>query len=89
MKSIPVMYNVSGIMTFLDLTSNVSLGDKKITLDDMMAVLKRQAPKIDPNGMRAVLSESLDPAMMAVITSGDPFAKAKKVTPAKVGDISK
>lgn len=51
-------------------------------------MLKRQAPKIEPKGIKAVDDESLDPAIMAVITSGDPFAKAKKVTPAKVGDIS-
>lgn len=34
------------------------------------------------------MSESLDPAMMAVMTSGAPLAKAKNVTPAKVGEIS-
>lgn len=57
-------------------------------MEDIKAVLKRQAPKIDPNGIKAVVSESLDPATIAVITSGDPFANAKNVTPAKVGDIS-
>jgi hypothetical protein len=51
-------------------------------------VLNKQAPKIDPNGIIAVVLESLDPAIIAVITSGAPFAKAKNVTPANVGDIS-
>jgi hypothetical protein len=54
----------------------------------MKAVLNKNAPKIDPNGINAVDSESLDPAIMAVITSGAPLAKAKKVTPARVGEIS-
>ena len=60
----------------------------KITADKMNAVLKRQAPKIEPKGIRAVVLDSLEPAMMAVMTSGAPFAKAKHVTPASVGDIS-
>ncbi len=51
-------------------------------------MLNKQAPKIDPNGIIAVVLESLDPAIIAVITSGAPFAKAKNVTPANVGDIS-
>ncbi len=55
----------------------------------MKAVLNKHAPNIDPNGIKAVLSESLEPAIIAVMTSGAPFAKAKNVTPAKVGDISK
>lgn len=59
-----------------------------MTQDKMKAELKRQAPKIEPNGMRAVDYESLDPATIAVSTSGALFAKAKKVTPARVGDIS-
>jgi hypothetical protein len=54
----------------------------------MNAALKRQAPKIEPNGMRAVVDELLEPAMMAVMTSGAPLAKAKNETPAKVGEIS-
>jgi hypothetical protein len=54
----------------------------------MKAILNKQAPKIDPNGIKAVEFESLEPAMIAVITSGAPFAKARKVTPAKVGEIS-
>ena len=52
-------------------------------------MLNKHAPNIDPNGINAVLSESLEPAIMAVITSGAPFAKARNVTPAKVGDISR
>ena len=60
-----------------------------MTEDKIKAVLKRQAPKIDPKGISAVESESLLPAIIAVKTSGAPLAKAKKVTPAKVGDISK
>lgn len=55
----------------------------------MNAVLKMHAPNIDPNGIKAVLEESLDPAIIAVITSGAPFAKARNVTPAIVGEISK
>ena len=43
---------------------------------------------MDPNGIKAVESESLEPAIMAVKTSGAPLANAKNVTPAKVGDIS-
>lgn len=54
----------------------------------MKAVLNRQAPKIDPNGISAVEAESDDPAIIAVNTSGAPFANAKKVTPAKEGEIS-
>ena len=43
---------------------------------------------MDPNGISTVVSESLLPAIIAVSTSGAPFANARKVTPAKVGDIS-
>lgn len=60
-----------------------------MTEDKIKAVLKRQAPKMEPNGMSAVESESLDPANMAVSTSGAPFAKDRKVIPARVGEISK
>jgi hypothetical protein len=60
-----------------------------MTSASINAMLKRQAPKIEPNGIRAVELESLEPAMIAVITSGAPLAKARKVTPAKVGEISK
>ncbi len=59
-----------------------------MTTDKMYAVLKRQAPKIDPKGIKAVVDESLEPAMIAVMTSGAPLAKAKNVTPAKIGEIS-
>ena len=51
-------------------------------------MLNKPAPKIDPNGMRAVDVESDWPAIIAVKTSGAPFANARKVTPANVGDIS-
>lgn len=54
----------------------------------MKAVLNKQAPKIEPNGIIAVVSESLEPAIIAVITSGAPLANARKLTPAKIGDIS-
>ncbi len=60
-----------------------------MTSANIKAMLKRQAPKIEPKGIRAVVLESLEPAMIAVITSGAPLAKARKVTPAKVGEISK
>lgn len=59
-----------------------------MTCDNIRAALKRNAPNIDPKGIKAVELESLEPAMIAVMTSGAPLAKAKKVTPAKVGDIS-
>lgn len=64
------------------------MGCLRITEERMKAVLKRQAPKMEPKGMRAVESESLEPAMMAVSTSGAPFANARSVTPARAGDIS-
>ena len=59
-----------------------------MTADKMKAELKSNAPKIEPKGIKAVLSDSLELAIIAVITSGAPFAKARKVTPARVGDIS-
>ena len=55
----------------------------------MNEVLKRPAPKIEPNGRSAVDTESDCPAIIAVRTSGAPLANARKVTPANVGDISK
>ncbi len=51
-------------------------------------MLNKKAPKIEPKGINAVDYESLEPAIIAVITSGAPLAKAKNVTPAIVGDIS-
>lgn len=60
-----------------------------MTSASIKAMLKRQAPNIEPKGIRAVVLESLEPAMIAVITSGAPLAKARKVTPAKVGEISR
>lgn len=60
----------------------------RITADRMKAVLNRDAPKIEPKGISAVDGEELVPARIAVSTSGDPFAKARKVTPARVGEIS-
>lgn len=45
-------------------------------------------PNIEPNGINSVEAEELDPANIAVNTSGAPLAKAKNVTPANVGDIS-
>jgi len=71
----------------LGLTDRVLSFKLKITADKMKAALKRHAPKIEPKGIKTVWSESLLPATIAVKTSGAPFAKAKKVTPAKVGDI--
>jgi hypothetical protein len=59
-----------------------------MTAERIKALLNKQAPKIDPKGIKAVELESLEPAIIAVITSGAPLANAKKVTPAKVGDIS-
>lgn len=54
----------------------------------MKAVLNKAPPKIEPKGINYVEADELDPANIAVNTSGDPLAKAKNVTPAKVGDIS-
>ena len=54
----------------------------------MKAVLNNEAPKIDPKGIRAVDADVLEPARIAVRTSGAPFANAKNETPAKVGEIS-
>jgi hypothetical protein len=52
-------------------------------------VLNSAPPKIDPNGINYVEADVLVPAKIAVNTSGAPFANAKNVTPAKVGEISK
>lgn len=60
-----------------------------MTAESIKAVLKSEAPNIDPNGINTVASELLLPAKIAVKTSGAPLAKARKVTPASVGDISK
>lgn len=64
------------------------MGRAKITQEKMKAELNRHAPKMEPKGIRAVLEESLEPATMAVMTSGAELAKAKKVTPASAGEIS-
>lgn len=59
------------------------------TDDKINAVLNKHAPNIEPNGIKAVELESLEPAIMTVITSLAPLAKARRVTPARVGEISK
>ena len=64
-------------------------GISLITTQKTNPAQNKQAPNIDPKGINAVVSESLEPAIIAVITSGAPFANAKRVTPAKIGDISK
>ena len=51
-------------------------------------MLNNEAPNIDPKGIKAVEADELDPATIAVNTSGAPLAKARKVTPARVGEIS-
>lgn len=43
---------------------------------------KRAAPYSEPKGMSAVEEEELEPATIAVMMSGAPLAKARKVTPA-------
>jgi hypothetical protein len=73
---------------YLERIVKVSFGRANIDADNIKAVLNRQAPNIDPKGIKTVDAESLDPATMAVMMSGAPLAKARKVTPAKVGDIS-
>lgn len=45
-------------------------------------MLKSAAPYKDPNGIRIVLSDELVPATIAVMISGAPLARAKKVIPA-------
>jgi hypothetical protein len=54
----------------------------------MNAVLNKDAPKIDPKGISTVEPDELLPAKIAVNTSGAPLAKARKVTPARVCEIS-
>jgi hypothetical protein len=44
---------------------------------------------MEPTGINIVEGELLDPAMIAVITSGAPFANARNETPARTGEISK
>jgi hypothetical protein len=56
----------------------------EITLAKIIAHEKIVAPNKLPKGIRAVYSDVLFPAIIAVSTSGAPFAKAKKVTPANV-----
>lgn len=51
-------------------------------------MLNKAPPNMDPKGINSVEAELLAPARTAVSTSGAPFAKAKNVTPAKVGEIS-
>lgn len=55
-----------------------------ITLAKIIAHENIKAPNKLPNGIKAVYSDELFPAMIAVSTSGAPFANAKKVTPANV-----
>lgn len=83
MNSIPDMQKPIGSIICLGFTVRLVLGNKKINVENMNAVLKRHAPNIEPNGIKAVVLELLDPATMAVTTSLAPLAKAKKVTPAK------
>lgn len=59
-----------------------------MTLDKIIAMLNKEAPKREPNGKREVESELLVPATMAVIISGAPLAKAKNVIPANASEIS-
>jgi hypothetical protein len=62
--------------------------DLRMTCDRMMVEENINAPNMDPKGINAVSSESLFPAIIAVSTSGAPFANARKVTPASVSPIS-
>lgn len=59
-----------------------------MTLDKIIAMLKSEAPKREPNGRSDVESELLVPATIAVMISGAPLAKARKVIPAKASEIS-
>lgn len=57
-----------------------------MTIASTNAISNSAAPYSDPKGMSAVEDEELEPATMAVMTSGAPFAKARKVTPASPCD---
>lgn len=57
-----------------------------MTMASTKAISNKAAPYSDPKGIRAVEEEELEPATIAVITSGAPFAKARKVTPANPCD---
>jgi hypothetical protein len=70
------------------LSSTFSSGDNSITLDKIIAMLNKEAPKREPKGRSEVESELLVPATIAVITSGAPLASAKKVIPANASEIS-
>lgn len=77
------------MMISLGDTHKILLGCSQITLAKIRVAVSKNAPKIDPKGIKTVDSESLVPATIAVKTSGAAFANATKVTPAKVGDISR
>lgn len=62
------------------------MGENLMTMASTKAISNNAAPYSDPKGMRAVEEEELDPATMAVMTSGAPLAKARKVTPASPCD---
>ena len=62
--------------------------EQRITALRIKAMLKRAAPNSEPNGINAVVAELLVPATMAVMISGAPLARARKVIPASASDIS-
>ena len=53
-----------------------------MTIDSTKAMSNNAAPYSDPKGINAVEDEEEELATIAVTTSGAPFAKARKVTPA-------
>ena len=59
--------------------------DAKITIATTKVITNAPAPKIDPITIGTPSIEF--PALKEEITSGDPFAKANKVTPARVSEI--
>ena len=63
-------------------------GSSSITRLRIKAISKIAAPYKDPNGIKAVSSDELEPATMAVTISGAPFANARKVIPANASETS-
>lgn len=82
------MKNTNGINASLFWIISYFVGENCITIESTKAISNKAAPYSEPNGMSAVEDDELEPATMAVIISGAPLAKARKVTPANAWDIS-
>lgn len=83
-----MIQKANGSIIYRGFIVRICFGISMITVEKIKAALNKHAPKIDPNGIKAVEPELLDPATTAVITSGAPLANARKVTPANTGEIS-